>query len=397
MQPVFFDTPGEIDLRATTTFGLSAKEGENPIGFFGTGLKYAIAIVMRHRGNMTFETGGEIHHLDVKKTDFRGQEFDAITMNGVEMPFTTHLGARWEMWMAYRELYCNTKDEKGVTHIDTHRPLPDGWSRISVIEAEFFSCHTNRHLFFIEEEWPIYKYQDIEIYDGKCPFLFYKGVRAYTPEYGALHRYNYTGNLDLTEDRTVTNSWAIDRLIGEALAYCSNHEVLKRVVTAPEGTYDACLCFPLYLEGKPSQAFMDVMRPLAHDKTGRVNKTAQLLYRQLTKKPGEHDYEEVTLSPIQQRVFNKAVAVCRDLGYDADKYEVLFVQSIGNGILGTAEDGKVFICQNTFEQGTKMVAGTLMEELMHLQDNVRDCSRNMQNLLINRIMTMYEEKTGEPL
>jgi hypothetical protein len=44
---VVFENPGEIDAAAIRTFGVSVKEGENPIGFFGTGLKYAIAILLR--------------------------------------------------------------------------------------------------------------------------------------------------------------------------------------------------------------------------------------------------------------------------------------------------------------------------------------------------------------
>jgi hypothetical protein len=39
---LFFCTPGLIDLEAVFTFGVHAKETENPIGYFGTGLKYAI-------------------------------------------------------------------------------------------------------------------------------------------------------------------------------------------------------------------------------------------------------------------------------------------------------------------------------------------------------------------
>ena len=39
--------PGLIDLHGITTFGVCAKpEAENPIGYFGTGLKYALAFFL---------------------------------------------------------------------------------------------------------------------------------------------------------------------------------------------------------------------------------------------------------------------------------------------------------------------------------------------------------------
>jgi hypothetical protein len=47
-QQLVFETPGLIDLRAFTVMGFNAKPAtENPIGYFGTGLKYAISVLCR--------------------------------------------------------------------------------------------------------------------------------------------------------------------------------------------------------------------------------------------------------------------------------------------------------------------------------------------------------------
>ena len=41
-------TKGKLDLRSLSTFGLNAKPNTtNPIGYFGTGMKYAIAVLLR--------------------------------------------------------------------------------------------------------------------------------------------------------------------------------------------------------------------------------------------------------------------------------------------------------------------------------------------------------------
>jgi len=44
---IVFGNDGGLDLQAAMTFGVSAKETNNPFGQFGTGLKYAVAILLR--------------------------------------------------------------------------------------------------------------------------------------------------------------------------------------------------------------------------------------------------------------------------------------------------------------------------------------------------------------
>ena len=46
---IVFENPGEIDVAAISTFGVSVKETDNPIGFFGTGLKVRHCHLTSHR------------------------------------------------------------------------------------------------------------------------------------------------------------------------------------------------------------------------------------------------------------------------------------------------------------------------------------------------------------
>ena len=56
--PIVHSTPGLIDLRAFTTFGVNSKpNSKNPIGYFGTGLKYAVAVLARHKCPVTVWIG----------------------------------------------------------------------------------------------------------------------------------------------------------------------------------------------------------------------------------------------------------------------------------------------------------------------------------------------------
>ena len=79
---IHFRNPGAIDLRALTTFGLSSKAGQDKIGRFGTGLKYATAVIARHGGAMTITSGGETVTTGIVADEFRGTPIQQITLDG---------------------------------------------------------------------------------------------------------------------------------------------------------------------------------------------------------------------------------------------------------------------------------------------------------------------------
>ena len=57
---------GEIEPLLIRTFGVSVKDSESPIGFFGTGLKYALAILLRERHDVIIQSGvAAVPHLPV--------------------------------------------------------------------------------------------------------------------------------------------------------------------------------------------------------------------------------------------------------------------------------------------------------------------------------------------
>jgi hypothetical protein len=86
---VIFENDGEIDAAAIRTFGVSVKQGDNPIGFFGTGLKYALAILLRTGHSVAIQSGLEKHRFALKDVTIRGETFQVVTMNRRELGFTT--------------------------------------------------------------------------------------------------------------------------------------------------------------------------------------------------------------------------------------------------------------------------------------------------------------------
>ena len=400
MNTVYFDTPGLLDMRAVTTFGLSVKENENPIGYFGTGFKYAIAILMRNGATLTINNSSGDTYKFTKHTDtFRSKEFEAIAMHtsmrDVELPFTTELGKNWKMWMAFRELYCNTKDEGGITHIGDYSNNWDSWTRITVNDTDFYEAYSNRGEYFIEHLTPTVVNAGIEIFNKPSKHMFYKRIRVGDLQRQAIMTYNFIRHLELTEDRTIAATYMWDQAVTGAVARCEDEAIIRSFVLAPADSYEGTASFSEYILGI-SDAFINVMKPLCHDLSGRVNGSAQDLYHKFAKKTGE-GFVFIDLSTVQTSMYNKAANVCMDLGHRVDEVPVLFVKSLGAGVLGCVKKNKIYISIECFEMGTKYVAGTLMEELIHYETGHGDCTRSLQNFLINRIMSMYEEKKGEPL
>ena len=171
---IFFYNDGILDINSALIFGVSAKEGNNPIGRFGTGLKYAISIILRLGGSISINSGGELYAFGVKAINARGKEFHVVTMNGVDCGFTNHLGSHWEPWQAYRELYCNALDEGGgVTE-----EFPSSADTVISVECDSISrAHLNRDKYFIDSA-PIYSDGVIEIHEGGRPFHYYRGMRG---------------------------------------------------------------------------------------------------------------------------------------------------------------------------------------------------------------------------
>lgn len=229
-----FTTPGSLDPRAFSTFGLSSKTDSDKIGRFGTGLKYAISLVLNAGGQFHISTKNEVLTFTAKAIDFRGTESHVVHVNGEPLPFTTHLGSSWELWMAYRELYSNTLDEGGSVDFtsDETPPQPTGTDQtiISISLPSLYVVHFEKDLYFIDQdETPLHTDSLVEIYPGKTKSLYYKNIAVYTlpGDESYSYRYNLLTYNELTEDRTLKHASNGEYDIAHMLARCSNETVLK--------------------------------------------------------------------------------------------------------------------------------------------------------------------------
>lgn len=256
---IVFETPTVMDLRAITIMGVNSKpNSDNPIGYFGTGLKYAIAILVREGIEPELrinDEGTEVRYKFAQARDeFRGKTFtfihmfrESIRKNGKRawlrkpevLPFTTELGKNWELWQAFRELYSNTVDEGGSTfESDTvDNTLGEKYTAIVVPGEAFLEEFKNRGDTFLtdeEVEHCQHSTEAIEYIDRPSQYVYYRGLRVMELPKPSIVTWNLLDNIDLTEDRTVKYTWEVDNRIRSRLRNSTDSEFIEKILNADD-------------------------------------------------------------------------------------------------------------------------------------------------------------------
>ncbi|MFT6125792.1 MAG: hypothetical protein ACJAVA_000233 [Flavobacteriaceae bacterium] len=273
---VNFITPTRLSLIDITSMGDSSKRGDaSTIGQFDSGLKYAIALLLRNKVKIDIEVHGgekekgsyEEPYTDLFSFDTytetcesTGKEKELIKINvnttyhggtpmsshdmrepsndenyTVKTGFAKALGHNWELWMALRELWSNMLDEEG--HIAWEKEDVDYGTVVSLVfdtDNPFYDVWQNRHLYINEKEplhiisnrvdalenkegyLRVYK-QDILVYENKdTPSRF-----AYNIKFG-----------EIDERRILSNLYSVEGSIVEAIMSTKNHHYLKEIITS---------------------------------------------------------------------------------------------------------------------------------------------------------------------
>lgn len=401
MQTIVFENPGEIDIRSISTFGVSVKEGDNPIGFFGTGLKYAIAVLLRTGHKVAIYAGETIVQFAKRRDVVRGQEFEFVTMSvdggePTSIGFTTELGKQWELWMAYREIACNCKDEAGSAFRVKGPVLPrPGFTQVVIAGDDFAAVHSTRQQYLLEDD-PDLMVGTLEIRNRPSTAFFYRGVRVMELQHQSLMTYNETARVELTEDRTVKNQYMVNYQLARAMLESDNESLLHTIITADSATFEGQFVWN-WTGLSPGASFMKVMGECVADRITKVNPTALSVYNEYVDKLTTP--REIQLTRVQMMTMEKALTFCSGIGFEIrGSYPIKVVESLGSGCLGIAKDNTIYIAERVFHLGgTKQLASTLIEEYLHLRQGWADLTRELQSFLFDKVVSLGEELAGEPL
>lgn len=413
---IVFENEGSLDLRCVRNMGVNVKETDSAIGFFGTGLKYAIATWLRNDCKVTLVVNGETYEFSAKEEEIRNKTFRLVTMNGDEIGFTTDLGKNWEPWMAYRELYSNALDEPDH-RVYSQRAFPEckpGRTYVIVQGNAANKVHSQRHMYFLaeSEREPLHTFAlgEVEFYEQVTQqagqgVIFYRGIKVGETGNHAIYDYNLIGDCSLTEDRTLRYHWEPHWAITRAMLRMNGDhswqkDLLRRMLTAPMGSFENRLDYQ-HTPASPTEFFLDVVAELRNDAVDHfINPSAlSLLYK--NRKNSDLPARSVKLNKVQEAQLEKATRFCKEVleFEDLDDFPIIVCENLGKGHLGRADmdDDKIYIAKKCFDNGTKRIAVALLEEYTHCKHRVEDETVEQKWIYLEQIISLGERIQGEPL
>ena len=364
---IVFENKGEIDPVAMTTFGVSVKIGTNPIGFFGTGFKYAVAVLLRTGHRITVWSGTDAFRFSTRRADVRGKDFEFVDVcinEGAQTPigFTTELGKTWEPWMAYRELYCNARDEGGevyeVARADQASDPRRDTTLILVDGPEIGDVHRERDLYFLEGE-PDVVCGEVGIHRRPSSALFYKGVRILRLPRPATFTYNLLGWISLTEDRTMAHPFMAEYYLSRALVQCEDPAILEEALKATrdslEREFDYKNCGVA-----PKEPFLATVGRLAEHDEQMIAPHALSTWRAL--RPAAFVPKVVAPDAGEDHRIERLMRRCRSVGCDLGNPPVI-VEELPDSMTVMERDGTIFVAGSLLEDERELLVDVLQARI----------------------------------
>lgn len=271
---IVHSTPGLIDIRSFTTFGLHAKPNStNPIGKFGTGLKYAVATLLRLGCKIRVFIGlteyefitvdDKFRDVDVKMCRMRKRTSILKKWSYEALPFTTEHGKFWEAWQAFREIESNTRDEGGTTSPNADPAVwykPESNTTLIVVEGEEYErAFNDRDKIFLPNALTAREGDSkVQVFNEPSDHLYWRGVRVFDLEKPSIYTYNILEEMTLTEDRTLKYVWEAQSKIAAYVARSSDSKFINAVVSSDEKFFENRLDFD-YAGVSPGGVFNMVM------------------------------------------------------------------------------------------------------------------------------------------
>lgn len=388
-----FDNVAPLDLRALKTFGVSSKDTKSPIGFFGTGLKYAIATLLRTGHKVTIHIDNMCHELTTEPQRIRNDDFDIVQLNGVPLAFTTELGKNWEVWMAFRELYSNMLDEGGACH-RAHKAVPLTFGTSIVVSGEQIeeAYYKRDEIFLAPDKLPAPIFEDslLAIYDRPSQLVYYRGVRVHKLQVPSRLTYNFLNYRQLTEDRTLSGTWDLAFVFGRIIAEHADvfpSALLGEILTGGQLQFEHGLQYAT--ASKPHRSFVDCVREHRYDKS--IAPEALEVLRQHGSLADILPKAE-PMKPMWQSQIDASLRFLSDrFGIDVE-FPIYVTRAMPAGMLGAAyrQCNQIVLSEQVLIQGGRMLTGTILEEYLHLKHELNDETRAMQNWLFDLLIATAE-------
>jgi hypothetical protein len=444
MKYILIQNDGEIESNSFELIGASTKRGETgKIGFFGSGLKYSIAYMMRKKINFRIFSGEQELIFTTKDEVLKTQTFQRIIINGIPTSYTTTMGPTWkEDWFVLREIYCNALDENSCLIIrDTENVSPtEGKTRIYIELTESLKQVSDSwDIYFAEDREPIFTSSDVytcylgnddeisadnqkvAVYIKTLGILYRKGIRVFQTD-TQMYDYNCEA-VNINEDRTAKNPSGIQYGIFNIVAQFIDEGYIKSILrTAQDDVttyeYAALSVDTTYNWSKEWLRFSEenllVVKEGANRYVDEINQSKKetfllpFQFARNLKKTLPEVYilgmnsiidglvtESVELTNKMEYLLKEVIAALKEMKYEI-LYDISVVRFDNENIMGKADlkERKILIAGTTFDKGRREIAMTLIEENEHLKSGEKDESRAFQNHIFSQWLKTMEENNA---
>jgi hypothetical protein len=397
---IVFHNPGEIDIRGATVAGLSAKESNSAIGYFGTGLKYSIACILRWGGSITIYSGKKRYTFDRDSLMFRNKSFCQVTMNGESLGFTTEYGKDWKPWQVFRELYANARDEGGGVQLaSSYDNFPSEGQTLIFVDLHDFVEHYHARDQIILPETKHFNQttSTLSFSPSQSSYIYYRGVRVKDASCRWTWNFLDLGESVLTEDRTLKDMWSVQTAVRRFIEDdCDDETVIEQFCVMKIANdmigFEAAAAAYLTPMNPVSDTFARVAARLYRREPIRFKFLRDIALAHDSSLKSACDY---TMTLREQTMLQKAKELVKMFGF-VNEIEVVPIRicHLGDSVLGKYEHGEIELSPTLFEQGTKQLVSTLYEECFHAKTGKSDCTYDMQSALFNIIISLNEELHG---
>lgn len=427
-----FSNPGEVPINAFKLLGASTKRNQTgKIGFFGTGLKYAIAVMLRDEIEFKIFIGEKEVKIGTRSTDFAGNKVGVITVNGEKTSMTIDAGIDWEPWFAIREIYSNALDEGGTMELaDEPKPeadttkiyikMSDKLGNVASDWQDYFSMKRkalDENAIEFPDRSDIYRI--LEKRNPQTPYtIFRKGIRVQQYKYqNSLFDYDVS-NISINESRVARSDWESRQRSAEALALTTKPEIVNKFIHGWTGNYiehdnefwsyvfDDSRSFS---GNKFSSTWLQCLkkyRIVPKDLTGFYgitpktiglpSKLAKLLYEQFGDQltiegTSKVHYIETGKFPDE---FEPALNILAKSGFNYQKENIITAKFRDGSVVGMfdRDNQKIVISEIAINWSTKDKAQLLLEEILHAESGFSDNTREFQDFILEKLTSKVLDK-----
>lgn len=438
---ILIQNDGEIESNSFELIGASTKRSqEGKIGFFGSGLKYSIAYMMRSNIEFKVFSGYQELIFTTKEEALKDQKFLRILINGIPTSYTTTMGPTWkEDWFVLREIYCNALDEETCTIVkETENISPsENKTRIYIELTESLkSVSDNWDMYFADEREPIFTTnevytcflgsedsggvyrQPISVYKKSVGVLYRKGIRVYQSN-RYMYDYNCT-HVNINEDRTAKSPNGLHYGIFNLFASFCNEAYIKSVLRTSQDEkmceeYDSLSADSTNEWSEEWVRFSKENLLVVKDSAGKYaeeitcsKKEVFLLpymFARGLKKNLDEAYilgmssmadgvaaDEVQMTKKMEYLLKEVIGALKEMNYEVF-FDIVVVDFREEIILGMADikNKKILLAAKTFDMGRREIAMTLMEENEHIKSQFRDETRAFQTHIFSQWLKTMED------